>query len=175
MIFNLAGRGSGGLNPPGAVESFLSSEYFNPFVSTTNFVPGGILEAFPPYELSGAKCYYNNVLLPGIPDEILARYPYAWIRNNTTTGYYDLFLSDVAFYYSDGIEEGNGVAGKPRYRVEIATAETETGWTNNNNTQYSSWGLDSARTVLWSNHDIPNGSATATELYFKGSEPVPAE
>ena len=125
------------------------------------------------------KYYYNGVLLPEIPADVLASYPYAWIRNNTTSGYYDLMLSNVPFYYlpSDGsVKEGNLVEGKPWYRVPIATAETATAWVNNtSNNTFTGWGIDSARTVLWSNHDIPNGSATATEIYFNGSEPVLAE
>jgi hypothetical protein len=119
---------------------------------------------------------HNGVRLPRLPDSVLASYPYAWIRNNTTSGYYDLMLSDVPFYYlpSDaGVKEGNLVVGKPWYRVLITTAETVTAWENNtSNNTFSGWGIDSARTVLWSNHDIPNGSATATDIYFNGSEPV---
>ena len=119
------------------------------------------------------------MLLPEIPADVLASYPYAWIRNNTASGYYDLMLSGVPFYYlpSDvGVKEGNLAVGKPWYRVPIATAETATAWVNNtSNNTFSGWGIDSARTVLWSNHDIPNGSATATEIYFEGSEPVLAE
>ena len=125
------------------------------------------------------KYYYNGVLLPEIPASMLASYPYAWIRKNTTSGYYDLMLSDVPFYYlpSDmSVEEGNSVVGKPWYRVPIATSGTAIAWVNNtSNNTFSGWGIDSARTVLWSNHDIPNGSATATEIYFEGSEPVLAE
>ena len=119
---------------------------------------------------------YNGIKLPRIPENVLASYPYAWIRNNTTSGYYDLMLSDVPFYYlpsSASVEEGNLVVGKPWYRVLITTAETATAWENNtSNNTFSGWGIDSARTVLWSNHDIPNGSATATDIYFNGSEPV---
>ena len=130
-------------------------------------------------ELIPKKYYYNGVLLPELPLGVLEQYPYCWIRNNTTSGYYDLMLSDVPFYYlpSDGgVKEGNLVVGKPWYRVPIATAETATAWGDNtSNNTFSGWGVDSARTILWSNHDIPNGSATATEIYFEGSEPVLAE
>lgn len=119
-----------------------------------------------------AKYYYNGVLLPEIPDALLEDYPYAWIRNNTTTGYYDLFLSPVPFYTVDSDSMSGSGTTKPFYRVAIATVETATEWeangTSDNNIAY-----DSARTVLWSNHDIPNGSATATDIYFYGSEPVP--
>jgi hypothetical protein len=33
--------------------------------------------------------------------------------------------------------------------------------------------LDANRTVMWSNHYIPNGSLTATEMYFDGYEAIP--
>lgn len=120
------------------------------------------------------KAYYNGVLLPRIPEDVLAEYPYAWIRKNTTSGYYDLLLSDKQFYYqSTGIYEANQANGKPWYRVAITGADSATAWENNTSANvYGSWGLDSARTILWSNHDIPNGSATATDIYFAGSEPV---
>ena len=125
------------------------------------------------------KYSYNGVVLPEIPADVLAEYPYCWIRNNTTSGYYDLLLSGVPFYYlpsDEAVKEGNLAVGKPWYRVPIATAETATAWENNtSNNTFSGWGVDSARTVLWSNHDIPNGSATATEIYFEGSEPVLVE
>ena len=115
--------------------------------------------------------------MPKIPEDVLKNYPYAWIRNNTTSGYYDLLLSDVPFYYNGtAIREGNEVAGKPWYRVAITGVESATAWTDNTSGHtYAGWGLDTARTVLWSNHDIPNGSATATDIYFHGSEPVPTD
>lgn len=172
----LRGVEAGGGKP--IFESILTDKIENNIVSICEFVPGGILEDTSlPATLAGVKCYYNGVLLPGIPSEMLARYPYAWIRKNTTSGYFDLLLSDAPFYYEDTprITEGNGVVGKPWYRVEIATAETATAWKNEPNVNYYGWGLDSERTILWSNHDIPNGSATATEIYFEGSEPVIAE
>ena len=124
------------------------------------------------------KYYYNGVLLPELPADALAQYPYAWIRKNTTTGYYNLILTALQPYlYTDGtsIAYGSGTSTTcVLYNIAISSAESATEWTyeNKNNTWH---GLDSARTVLWSNHDIPNGSATATEIYFNGSEPVLAE
>lgn len=127
-------------------------------------------EHYYPYAL------YNGVRLPRIPEDVLKNYPYAWIRKNTTIGYYDLLLSDKPFYYGSppGIYyESNKATGEPWYRVPISGAENATEWQNNTSANtYSSWGLDSARTVLWSNHDIPSGSATATEIYFAGTDPV---
>lgn len=119
------------------------------------------------------KAYYNGVLLPVIPEDLLVEYPYAWIRNNTTTGYYDLIMSNTPYYYqSSSLYEGAGVKGLPYYRVPISDVESATKWTTYGSHTFNSWGLDSARTVLWSNHDIPSGSATATDIYFEGTEPV---
>lgn len=124
--------------------------------------------------------YYNGVRLPVIPEDVLAEYPYAWIRNNTTSGYYDLVLAAYPWYFSiteskTGIYCSGGESmQEPWYQISIATAEAATEWTFNKNA--TGWfSLDSARTVLWSNHDIPNGSADATDIYFEGTDPVPTD
>lgn len=115
---------------------------------------------------------YNGVRLPTIPN--LADYPYCWIRNNTTTGYYDLIMATGNWFLSstDTLNHNDSNACK-WYRVEIATAESATAWTYNSDTTSSGWGCESGRDLVWSNHDIPNGSATATDIYFEGTEPVP--
>lgn len=117
---------------------------------------------------------FNGVRLPEFPFGVIDQYPYAWIRNNTTTGYYDLFFSPVPFYTVDSDSISGSGTTKPFYRVAIATAETATEW-EDNGTSDKNLTYDSARTVLWSNHDIPNGSATATDIYFEGTEPVPVD
>lgn len=122
-----------------------------------------------------AKYYYNGVLLPEIPADVIATYPYAWIRKNTTSGYYDLIFSHVPYYYetTPGIYEGNGVTGMPWYRVSIAESGSALEWTDNTSANtFTWWGLDSNRTVMWSNHNIMNGSETSTTIYFEGSNPV---
>lgn len=121
-------------------------------------------------------CYYNGVKLPVIPEDVLAEYPYAWIRNNTTTGYYNLIFTAVQPYlYTDGtaIAYGSGTSTTcVLYNIAIANAESATEWTYDS--KQDTWhGLDTARTVLWSNRDIPNGSADATDIYFEGTDPVP--
>lgn len=118
---------------------------------------------------------YNGVRLPELPFEALANYPYAWIRNNTTSGYYDLVFAAYPWYYNTNVScSGGDSVTLPWYQIPIATADTATEWTFSKNTT-GNFGADSARTVLWSNHDIPNGSATATDIYFEGTEPVPAD
>ena len=122
------------------------------------------------------KYYYNGVLLPEIPADVLAQYPYAWIRQHNTNDQYQLILAAYPWYYNPGRMYCSGGESVTElwYNITISTAETATVWTFNKNTT-GYFDVDSARTVLWSNHDIPNGSATATEIYFNGSEPVLAE
>lgn len=137
-----------------------------PDASTAEFGRVKVAEPAP-----SGKAYYNGVLLPEIPADVLAQYPYAWIRKNTTSGYYDLFLSPVPFYTVNSDSMSGSGTTKQFYRVAIATAETATEW-ENNGTSDKDIAYDASRSVLWSNHDIPNGSATATDIYFKGSEPI---
>lgn len=163
----LSGVEAGGGKP--TFESMLTDKIENHIVSVFEFVPGGRLEDTTPPPEPGT--YYNGVKLPEIPADGIAEYPYAWIRKNTTSGYYDLLLSKKSCYCLN-----NGIYGGESdydlwYRTPISAPER---WEQQSHT-FESWGLDTARSVLWSNHDIPNGSATATDIYFKGSEPVIVE
>lgn len=119
---------------------------------------------------------FNGVRLPRIPDDVLVAYPYAWIRKHTTVGAYQLVLAAYPWYYNSGAVycSGGESVTEPWYNITIETADTATEWTFNKNTT-GNFSVDDARPVLWSNHDIPNGSATATDIYFAGSEPVPTD
>lgn len=117
---------------------------------------------------------YNGVRLPKIPESVLASYPYVFIRHNTTSGYYEMYCATGTTYYSSPNICFSTSTARQRYRIAIATAETATAW-ESNGTSTANVALDSARTVLWSNHDIPNGSATSTTIYFEGTEPVPTD
>lgn len=170
MATEIEGIEAGGGKP--TFESILTDKIENNIVSVIEFVLGGILEDTTPPPAPGT--YYNYVKLPEIPADVLAVCPYAWIRDNRTTGQYQLIMSQTGFYFSDAvIKDNNGVINK-QYNINIGDTSA-TAWADANNSTYSSWGLDTNRTVLWSNHDIPNGSADATDIYFKGSEPVIVE
>ena len=137
-----------------------------PLASTAEFGRGAAYDIAP-----DGKSWFNGVLLPEIPVEVLGENPYVLIRKNTTSGYYDLFFSTEPFYTVDADTiSGSGIT-KPWYRVAIATAENAVTW-ESNGTSTGNLGYDASRPVLWSNHDIPNGSATATDIYFQGTEPV---
>lgn len=118
-----------------------------------------------------SKFYYNGVLLPEIPSDVLAEYPYCWIRNNTTSGNYDLIFGKQSWYFSDNTMNCQNSNDEKWYTLPISTSAEATGWNFSQNTT-GEFGIDSNRTVLWSNHDIPNGSATATGVYFSATEPI---
>lgn len=135
----------------------------------------GTSRTYPQYYL------YNGVRLPEFPFGVIGQYPYAWIRNNTTSGYYELIMADAPFYY---LYNGSSSAGftlvdqaktQPKYRVSISGASSATAWELENNASNTWWGIYADRPCLWSNHDIPNGSADATDIYFEGTEPVLTE
>ena len=116
---------------------------------------------------------YNGVRLPKIPDSVLASYPYAWIRNNTRTGYYDLLLSQEPWYLKDENTLEKSTTSTMWYQIAIASSATTEAWVYNSDYASAVWGNESDRRIMWSNHDIPNGSATATDIYFEGTDPVP--
>lgn len=117
---------------------------------------------------------YNGVRLPRIPDSLLEQYPYCFIRNNTTSGYYEMYCSVSPYYYSssDAQIQFTDSTARQRYRIAIASAETATAW-EGNGTSTANVSIDSTKPVLWSSRDIPNGSADATDIYFAATEPVP--
>lgn len=121
-----------------------------------------------------AYCFYNGVKLPELPS---TAYPYCWIRKNDNTQHYDLVFTKVVGYYdasAGGIVYGAnaGTTEIAHYRVAYADAGNADSWENYQTT--NTWmALDANRTVMWSNHYIPNGSLTATEMYFDGYEAIP--
>ena len=155
-------------------ESFLTDKIENNIVSVCEFVPGGILEDTTPPLPPGT--YYNGVKLPEIPTDVLAEYPYVWIRKDDANGNYNLVFGKQPWYYNaeSALVCGDTVS-LPYYSIVISSYLTATEWTYTKDASGSNFGLATNRTVLWSNHDIPNGSATATEIYFKGSDPVIVE
>lgn len=109
------------------------------------------------------KRFYNGVLLPEIPADVLASFQYCWI-NSTADG---LVVAAYPWYYASA---KMNIPTSSENRKYVLNADG-TGWTlNNTYTDTGGYSVDAIPT--WSNHDIPNGSATATEIYFKGSEPL---
>jgi hypothetical protein len=125
----------------------------------------------PVYPINHSYYLYNGVPLPAIPADALTKYPCAAMRKNLTTGHYDLILSPSVLYWE------NGGLSLPSdtckwYRVEIASIASATEWSFY--TDYNSViGITTPRPLVWSNHDIRLGSATAEEIYFSATAPVP--
>ncbi len=172
MATEIEGIEAGGGKP--IFESIVTDKIANHIVSVCEFGPGGILEDTTPPPPPGT--YYNGVKLPEIPADVLADYPYAWIRKHTTNDQYQLVFASYPWYYKDSAVycSGGDIVPEPWYNITISTADTATGWTFYKNATGHFY-VDDARPIVWSNHDIPNGSADATEIYFKGSEPVIVE
>lgn len=119
----------------------------------------------------------QNAVLPPIPADVLAEYPYALIRKNITTSYYQLYCTKGRGYYNPDASTNNGgiVHGDTldsgeftSYQIPIASANAESEWIYSKDG--TGWlGIDANRAIMWSNYDIPNGSATATDIYFAAS------
>ena len=116
-----------------------------------------------------SKFYYNGILLPDIPTEHLATNPYIWIRKNQSSGYYDLLLGNDKWYYSgSAVYPANSVYW---YQIPLDGYESYDEWVFNEETT-GSFGVDTNRTVLWSNYSIPHGSTTSTTLYYPKCERI---
>lgn len=123
------------------------------------------------YPKEVGKYSYNGTVLPALPTEILAEYPYVFIGLVQSTGKYQILASTqpMYFYDNDRIVRQNSNSEPFVYCVE-----GDEKWSSGKSGNYS-WAINSDRIIIWSNHDIPNGSATATEIYFEGSQPVLVE
>ena len=110
---------------------------------------------------------YNGVRLPRIPESVLASYPYAFISRVDEHSRYDILFSKGVWYYDGSARLTNNVSdSEPYYKLVDGTDEWVAGPSGNYGTPVAT------RPVIWSNHDIPNGSATATDIYFEGTDPV---
>ena len=118
-----------------------------------------------------SKFYYNGILLPDIPTEHLATNPYIWIRKNQSSGYYDLILGNDKWYYSSSNVYPANSDVIYWYQIPLDGYESYNEWVFNKETT-GSFGVDTNRTVLWSNYSIPNGSATSTTLYYPKCERI---
>lgn len=118
--------------------------------------------------------YYNDLLLPKLPIDAIRNYPYCWIRDNNSTGYYDLIMGTTSFYYDAANTRlrRRGSDTDLWYRIAKSSASTATSWGSPQSHTYVGWTIDSNRPALWSNHDVTQ-SETSTEIYLAGNNPVP--
>jgi hypothetical protein len=128
-------------------------------------------------EINCDKYYYNGFMLPAIPADVPAQNQYAFIRHNTfthdngnvETQGYSLFIGTDKFYI-DSEGKINSVAEFLWYTVMIEDLPTATQWRDDGSLNR---GIGKSGGVIWSNHDIPNGSPTATEIYCYSGKAVP--
>lgn len=115
-----------------------------------------------------AKYYYNGVLLPEIPADVLAEYPYAFIGYVESSGRYQILASKQTMYVANSsIARQNS-----DYEPYLYCSDGDDVWSEGSPGNYA-WSIDSGRVLVWSNHDIPNGTATATTVYFPATYPIP--
>lgn len=106
-----------------------------------------------------AKFYYNGVLLPEIPSDVLAKYPICLIYLREDGTNYRLLAGTKIWYVRTNI-----YIESSKYVVYTATLSSdawvyETQYTDNGNFVLGNG-------IKWSNHTIPNGSSTSTTAYF---------
>ena len=145
-------------------------------VWTNNTIPSGSVDSTTSwmnkcyvYEPVTEKLDYNGVMLPPIPTEHIATNPYIWIRQNGSTGYYDLVMGAGCWYYNNALYCTSS-ATLYWYRIPIENVESATEWTFYKETT-GSFGIDGSRPVLWSLQDVSN-SINSTSVYFAGTDLV---
>lgn len=109
--------------------------------------------------------YYNGVRLPAIPADVLASYPKC-LMYQRTNGSMRLLAAPNPWFFNN------------TYNLAVCTyvvygQNPDTGaWEYE--TSYTDTGAFPEGTGhMWANHDIPNGSATATDIYLYGTPAVP--
>lgn len=116
---------------------------------------------------------YNGVRLPKIPEDALPVCPYCFIRYNGTV--YELFMESCPWYYEDEYAKPSETTGSYR-RYQYDSGADAWNLTESNDSNLYDWYVSaSGWSLVYSSHDIPNGSADATDVYFEGTEPVPVD
>lgn len=116
-----------------------------------------------------ANYYYGDYLLPEIPVEKTYT---AILKSIYGEAYYLCTCVQIGYHNTSG-QLVFPYAEKVTYRIPTG----ENYWTFNSSSSFAAKYLlsDSAGEyiLIWSSYDVPEGSATATEIYFEGSEPIP--
>lgn len=118
-----------------------------------------------------AKFYYNGVLLPEIPQDVLTQYPKCLIRDDTTSGFYDLFCYEYDFtYFRNKLYIAGGGTKLPWYRIAKATADVVEEWTYYQNGA-GGISVGTSQPIVWSNHNVVHDGEST--VYFAGTEAIP--
>lgn len=116
---------------------------------------------------------YGGVRLPLLPEDVLAQYPYCWIWKDTDTGEYKAFFSTAIWYYNRSTSKG-----RMMYRtvsetspVYVYSAENDAWEFLQNHRDNQKIGTYSSGSIIWTNFDVPSGSADATSYFEYASTP----
>lgn len=113
---------------------------------------------------------YGGVRLPNIPEDVLTQYPFALVYKHSNGSYRLIVCTHLVYWYptSDYPTCVKSIGNAKAYKLSTDASAWE--FLQDNNPLYFI-----TPEIAWSNHDIPNGSETATDIYFHGSEPVPTD
>ena len=147
---------------------------FDSEIATSQTIPAGYTSGGNIIITQITHCYYDGLRLPKPPADSIAAYPYCWIRDNDSTGNYDLIMGTTRFYYDASNTRLKHVGSDTDlwYRIPKSTAESANSWGSPVGHSYVGWGLGSDRTAFWANHDVTNGESSSS-IYLYGSDPVP--
>lgn len=121
-----------------------------------------------------AKYYYNGVLLQEIPAADYSGYTYQMILKYSDEDIESLWVyaSDTKPYHQvkSSVDRLELPGGRTRSIMNAETGE----WGSPNVGTSSTWcDLSNTWEVVWSNFNIPSGSASSATVYFYRSSPVP--
>ena len=118
-----------------------------------------------------AKYYYNSVLLPEIPANVLAAYTYRIIFLNIESKY-RLIAAEQPWYWNVRTSPSLYIDAICN-NVSYSLSDDNTEWTFS--AKYTDQGSWSPEEIVWASFDIPYADPDGTEIHFEGSDPVPEE
>ena len=114
-----------------------------------------------------ANYYYGEELLPQIPQDVISNNPYYWIKKGSSS--YSVMLAPHPWYVSSGSMYTAESCTNYVYKLPIGGIE----WTLSNTYNDTGGFSLTGQMVIFTSHDIPSGSPTASSIWLYGSEPIP--
>ena len=114
-----------------------------------------------------SKYYYNGVLLPEIPRDILAEYPNVFIYKWADSGIINFMAAPINnkwYYYYDSTYHQIRIS-ECSYKRYTYNTDTDAWKFIADHTDNGRWGVD-VGSVIWSNNTIPSGNVDSTTAYF---------
>lgn len=121
------------------------------------------------------RYYYNGVLLPPVPQDMVSEYPYCFIRNFKSSNAYDLVFSKVPWFYNGESQlQTDAADGVHWYQIPKTDVGTATVWPYKEFTESVRFNCGD-RPIVWTNCTIKevSGSNTNGSVYLQWSMPVP--